>query len=404
MISGRSIVLKFADLCVLSAICVCILVGTCWAGEETRTIVDSRGIAVTIPEEIERVVTISDGLVETVMFLLGEDKKIVGVGGYGFKQILFNYSFTAADGKIYEYRDGMYPVTYLSSWIQKVPQVRVPSGSAINYETLAGFDPDLVIFRVGICPYRSMKDEGVQKTIRTIEGLGIPVVVLMGDSCFDEPTLSTISNEIRIIGKVFGKEEEAGTLADYLEAQTQMVFERTEDIPEAERPSVLVFSASASARKNGGSGSVSGIDMIDSYFIEKIVHAKNAFRDTGNPILSAEQLLALDPDVIILGTYTPYPEELYLAPYYQNLGELSAVKNRRISSFPCGFCNCAKRIEYPIEVMVIAKAAYPERFSDIDLGEWLLDFYKNVYDVDDDTAKALRSAQWMDWTVNEVRI
>jgi len=48
---------------------------------------------------------------------------------------------------------------------------------------------------------------------------------------------------------------------------------------------------------------------------------------------------------------------------------------------------------------VIAKAAYPGRFADIDLGEWLLDFYKNVYGVDDGTAKALRSAQWMDWCV-----
>ena len=57
----------------------------------------------------------------------------------------------------------------------------------------------------------------------------------------------------------------------------------------------------------------------------------------------------------------------------------------------------SNRLEYPIDVMVIAKAAYPERFDDIDLAEWLLDFYKNVYGVDDDTAKTLRSAQWMDW-------
>jgi len=51
--------------------------------------------------------------------------------------------------------------------------------------------------------------------------------------------------------------------------------------------------------------------------------------------------------------------------------------------------------------MVIAKAAYPERFEDVDLGEWLLDFYMNVYNVDRETAVELRSAQWMDWVLEE---
>ncbi|MDD2787165.1 MAG: iron ABC transporter substrate-binding protein, partial [Methanoculleus sp.] len=85
--------------------------------------------------------------------------------------------------------------------------------------------------------------------------------------------------------------------------------------------------------------------------------------------------------------------------YYQNVDELSAIKNRRVSSFPWEPCNCAKRLEYPIDVMVIAKAAYPERFADVVLEEWLLEFYENVYNVDRVTAEGLRSAQWMDWCV-----
>ncbi|HOV52702.1 MAG TPA: iron ABC transporter substrate-binding protein, partial [Methanothrix sp.] len=64
-------------------------------------------------------------------------------------------------------------------------------------------------------------------------------------------------------------------------------------------------------------------------------------------------------------------------------------------------CNCAKRQEYPIDVMVIAKAAFPDRFKDIDLGQWLLDFYQNVYGVNQETAKKLRSAQWMDWAAED---
>jgi iron complex transport system substrate-binding protein len=61
--------------------------------------------------------------------------------------------------------------------------------------------------------------------------------------------------------------------------------------------------------------------------------------------------------------------------------------------------NCEKRLEYPIDAMVIAKAAYPEIFADIDLADWLLDFYQGLYGVDRKTAKKIRAAQWMDWAV-----
>jgi iron complex transport system substrate-binding protein len=379
--------------------CLCLLQGSGLAAEEMRTVVDSRGVEVQVPVQIDRVVTISDGLIESVMFVLGVEDMIAGVGSSCIQRV-FNYTYPTADGKDYEYKDGMNPVTYLYPQVRDNPLVG-KSGAAINYEMLSGLDPDLVILRVGSCTLQSMEDEGVQKTISTIEALGIPIIVLKGPPCFDEPDLSTISDEIRIIGKVFDKEDKAQELADYLESQTQVILERTKDIPESEQPTVLIFGASPTSRQSGGAGSVKGTDTIESYFIENIVHAKNAFHEAGSPTISAEQLLALNPDAIVLGTANGYhpPEELYSAPYYQNVAELSAVKNHRVYSFPWEPCNCAKRLEYPIDVMVIAKTAYPDRFEDIDLGEWLLLFYKKVYGVDDDTARALRSAQWMDWTV-----
>ena len=368
-----------------------------------RTVVDSRGVAVQVPVEINRVVTISSGLIEEVMFVLGEEKKIVGVGGINIQNV-WVYSYPLDDGKFVNGSDGRNILQVLYPPIKELPLFMGGDG-AINYETVARLDPDLVILRVGTGGLNSMEDVGVQNTIRTFESLGIPVVVLKGPPCFDEPDLTTISDEIRIIGSVFGKEKRADNLADYLESQTQMIFERTKDIPDAERPTVLVFGMNAhrpGAVGATGAGSVKGIDTIESYFIEKIVHAKNAYRNAGSPLISAEQLLALNPDAIVLSTSFGYhpPGELYDATYYQNVRELSAVKNRRVMSLPWT-PYYSNRLEYPIDVMVIAKAAYPERFSDIDLGEWLLDFYKKVYGVDDGTAKTLRSAQWMDWCVEE---
>ncbi len=402
--------LLLVSLLVFSAGCVGAGQGRTGLGADTagyRTVIDSRGAAVAVPENIERVVTVSSGLIEEVMFVLGEEEKIVGVGGSNIQNV-WTYSYPLEDGTSVDGSDGRNILQVLYPQIKELPLIK-GSGVAINYEALAGLEPDLIILRVGTGGLNSMEDEGVQKTIQTIESLGIPIVVLKGPPCFDEPDLTTISDEIRIIGAVFGKEERADKLAKYLESQTQLVSDRTKDIPEAKRPSVLVFGINAHTRppvigsgapEKHGAGSVKGIDTVESYFIEKIVHAKNAYRNAGNPLISAEQLLALNPDAIVLCTSSGYhpPGELYDATYYKNVRELSAIKNRRVMSLPWT-PYYSNRLEYPIDVMVIAKAAYPERFSDIDLYEWLLDFYKNVYGVDDETAKALRSAQWMDWCV-----
>jgi iron complex transport system substrate-binding protein len=390
--------MNFLKGCVLAVACLCLISGAECA-DEYRTVVDSRGVQVQVPAEIERVVTVSDGIIESVLFVLGKEDKIIGVGSSGI-QMVFNYTYPSVGEETYEYQDGMNPVTYLNPQIRELPVI-MRSG-VINYEALAGLNPDLVILHVGAW-LPSMEDEEVQKMIRTIEALEIPVFVLEATQYLDDPDHSTISDEIRVLGAVFEKENKADEIADYIESQTQVVFERTEDVPDVERPTVLRFDAYPTIREAGGAGAVRGIDRVDSYLIEEIVHAKNAYQNTGNPTVSTEQLLALDPDVIILGTAGGYhpPEELYSAPYYQNAGELSAVKNRRVYSLPWTSGNCARSLEYPIAVMIIAKAAYPELFTDIKVHEWVLEFYQNVYGVDEETAIGLRSAQWLDWTVEE---
>lgn len=368
--------------------------------ENHRIVTDMRGKEVKVPKDIKRVVTVSDGLIVGVMTVLGEEETIAGVGSSCIQRV-FVYEYQTASGENYTYKDGMNPVTYLNPWIRDLPLI-AQSGQAMNYETLAGLDPDVVIIRLGSCTLRSADDGGVIKTIETIESLNIPLIVLYGPPCYEDPDISKISEEIRIIGQVFGKEDRAIELAKYLESVVEMVEERTKDISESEKPEVLMFGLSPKSRDAGGAGTVCGIDTIESYFIEDMVNAKNAYNDTGNrDILSTEQVLALNPDVIVLPTSYGYhpPSELYTAPYYQNLQELDAVKNKRVLSLPWSPCNCAKRLEYPIDIMVIAKAAYPERFDDIDLSKWLLEFYQNVYGVNVTTAEELRSAQWMDWTL-----
>lgn len=366
-----------------------------------KTVVDSRGVAVKVPTDIRRVVTISDGLVEGAMIRFGVQETLVGVGSSCIQRN-FSYVFPSVKGKNVTYVRGMNPVLYLDPGIANLPRIG-ESSVALNYETLAGLKPDVVILRLGDCTLRYPDDENVKKSISTIESLNIPLVVTYGPNAYKTATVSGITDEIRIIGEVFGKEAEAKKMSDYLEGQVNMIKQRTRDIPDSSKPRVLILGLSPTARSQGGAGQVFGTGTIESFFIEDLVNAKNSYQDSGSSFktLSAEQILANDPDKIVLCTANGYhpPMELYEAPYYQNLQELSAVRNKQVSALPWTPCNCGKRLEYPIDVMVIAKSSYPEKFSDIELSDWLIQFYENLYGVNETTAKDLRSVQWMDWTV-----
>ena len=369
--------------------------------KEVRSVVDSRGIEVKVPKEINRIIVISDGLVESTLIVLGEIEKVIAVGS-SCLQTNFKYEYPSVTEKSISYKDGMNTATYLHKRLMDIPRIS-SSDTAPNFEAIASLNPDVMFVRVGSC-WQYSNSEAVPKAIKTLEGLGIPLIVLHSPMTYKNLDMSNLSDEIRIIGRVFGKEGEADSLATYLEKQIEFVVTRTETVPEKDKPRVLLFGLSPRDRNAGAAGNVKCLDDTESYFLEELVHARNAFREKGSQkILSTENILALDPDAIVLPTSWGYhpPEEIYEAPYYQNLRELNAVKNRRVAALPWTPCNCDKRLEYPIDVMVMAKTAYPDRFKDVDLAEWLLEFYQNVYKVDRATAIKLRKTQFMEWTLQK---
>ncbi|QSZ68187.1 hypothetical protein RJ40_12120 [Methanofollis aquaemaris] len=61
----------------------------------------------------------------------------------------------------------------------------------INYESLASLDPDVVFLRKGASSFRG-SDENLEKTIKTIESLGIPLVVLVGPPYQERPDVDRI--------------------------------------------------------------------------------------------------------------------------------------------------------------------------------------------------------------------
>lgn len=368
------------------------------------TVTDMRGKNIEIPEKLDRVATIDDGFIEGVMTHLGVINKVTAIGSWSMKRD-YKYTYETTDGKTYTAK-GVNTMKFLHPWLNNIPCFNSPQGDILNYETLAKADPQLVILRVGDCTvsggsyFRGGDPAQLEKTISMIESLEIPLVVLFSPTYYGKAELSSMKEEMRVLGDVFKQRDKALKLYEYLNETEIMVRNRTKNIKN--KPTVLYFGLNSAARKQGGSGMVSGVTTPESYIIENIVNAKNSYQGKGNNIiLSGEQVYALDPDVILLPTQNGYhpANELLKAPYYQNLNQLKAVQNKRVYALPWTPMNCSRRVEYPLDILIIAKAAYPELFSDIKVHQFALDFYKKVYNVDDKTAKSLRSEQLLDWTV-----
>lgn len=372
--------------------------------EQYRYVTDMRGVQVKVPKDIQRIATIDDGFVEGVLTNLSEIERVVSAGSVGLGSSSFSQSnITLNSGTNYTFSGGSNTMCIVNPWLANVSCTESSSGmTIINYEKLASANPDVLIIRVGDCSMSANDIENNDKKISTIESLGIPVIVLYSPNNYNNSGLNTMRDEMRVIGQLFDKEKESMVLADYLENTEKMILDRTKDIPEDEKVTALYLGISSKARQSGGAGYVSGTDTPESYILETVANGRNAYQDTGSgKLLNAEQVLALNPDVIFLPTYSGYhpPIELQDATYYQNVQELQAVKNGRIYSMPYTPRNCDRRVEYPLDLLIVAKGCYPDLFQDIKVHEFSLDFYQDVYGVDRATAEKIRSAQYLDWTV-----
>ena len=263
------------------------------------------------------------------------------------------YSYPTRDGQQYSLTDGMGTMRALHPWLADLPCASRTSGDAIKYETIAAARPQVVILRIGDCTV-GRSPEVVSRMTGVFEAMGIPVVVLRSPADYRGQSLDTLRAEIDVLGRLFEAEGEASALAGELRAAEAMVQSRVRDVPDGAKPRVLYLGLASNARSSGGAAYVWGIDSAESWMIERIVGARNAYRGPGSRVLlNAEQILALDPDVIFLPTSAGFhpPRELAEAPYFRELQRLRAVREQRVYPLPWTPMNCARRLEYPLDLL-----------------------------------------------------
>ena len=360
-----------------------------------RIIIDATGTEVTIYKPPERVFQISTGLIATTMYAFGDAEKIVGKGGCtksGTTIRSFSYN-----GKSYSHNtpwciEGiLYP--------KMLDDEAIPFSGYIgqeNYETIASTNPDIII--ISTRQWGRGSGETYLKSIDTMRKLGVPVVVLNQVAKYDGDETEAVYTEVELLGKIFEKEDKAEEIINLLKEQVDFIKSRTADIPNDKKKTFLYLELSSYCAGKGGVAYVDGENTLESILIESIVNAKNEFKGSGRQLMSAEQLLNLDPDVIYLptaqGVHTP--DELYNNESYKDLQELRAIKERKVTGLPLIGCR-TERLDFPVSLMIEAKFTYPDRFQDVNVGEWLNDYHMKLYGIDEKTAQEIKRGLCLEW-------
>lgn len=223
------------------------------AGE--REITDMAGRTVVVPDEIETVFS-SSTVTAIFMYTLAPDK-LLG----------WNYELNELEKSIIleEYHD--------------LPNFGM--GDSINYEAVIAADPTIAV-NVG-----TINDKMISDCDKLSKSLGVPVVAVDGD-------LSASAEAYRFMGELLGEEKQAEKLASYAE-KTFADIEKME-VPEDKKVRIY-YGNGEDSLETAPAGSAHGqiIDMVNA------VNVADLEMGEGSRVqISAEQLLAWDPDVIVV--------------------------------------------------------------------------------------------------------
>ena len=297
--------------------------------EASRMITDSLGRQVEIPETVESVVCVGVGALRYSCYV-GAADLVVGVEDYEAKAGMTRlYQYVNFD----QFKDlpviGTNGEPYTEEIIHLGPQVIVMSKSA------------------------SVDADDLQTKT------GTPVVVVPGsDTTLDDNAYETI----RILGELYGREDRATELTDYLKGIQEDLDSRTKDIPDSEKPSVYVGGVSFKGH-HGFEGTEAGYGPF------VLIHAKNLADTTGQSgafNIDLEQVLAWDPDILFVdfNGMALINEDYAKNPDYYNA--LSAVQEGKVYS-QISFRSSASNLETALaDAYYAACVMYPQQFADVD--------------------------------------
>jgi iron complex transport system substrate-binding protein len=225
-----------------------------------------------------------------------------------------------------------------------------------NVEQLLTVNPDLVI---------QWGDRG-PGIVQPMEAVGLPVVGLRYGTEEDARAW------LRIMGTLFGQEERAKALIAWREATEAAITAAVSPVPEERRPRVLYALRWLGQRQIAGPGTYND-------HVIRLTGGRNAATGIANfAQANVEQIVAWDPDVILLNSFEAAlsPDDLYRDPL---MAGVKAVRERRVYKMPMGGYRWdPPNQESPLAWEWLATLLHPDRIEG-DLRARMRDAYRTLY-------------------------
>lgn len=226
-------------------------------------------------------------------------------------------------------------------------------------ESLAAADPEIVVDIGDIKKTVSEDMDGItQKT-------GIPAI-------FVEMNFQNAADAYRKLGKIFGEEEKAEKLSNYVERVNHEIADGMKNINEKIR---FVYLTGDNGLGSNPKGSFH-MQMLDTLG-ENIFVSEEKSAKGGENEISQEELIAADPDVIIFGPGSIY-EDVTENPAFKDLRAIKEKRYVEAPSVPYNWVGFPPSVNRFLGAQWIAKLFYPEEF-DYDLKERVKEYYKLFY-------------------------
>ena len=300
----------------------------------TRTVRDTWGREVVIPENVENIVCLGSGAPRIAAYL-NVMHMLVGAEDHDKKgeNVLRDYSMVYYDD------------------IKDLPAVGAGGGSGANNgyaEQIIQVQPDVIL--------AGFSQEAAEELQRQT---GIPVVCVrylsinfVDDSFF---------NAMRVFAEVVGAQERCETVLKFIDDCKKDLNDRTKDIPDSAKKTAYTGAVTFSGQ-HGFAGTYANFGPFMGI---NALNVADVVKDTNYFETDLEKIVEWDPDVIFLD---PGNMDLVNDEYKTNPGyfdALRAVQEGNVYTMP-SFNNCGTNVTYALmDAYYAGVVLYPDAFADV---------------------------------------
>jgi iron complex transport system substrate-binding protein len=293
------------------------------------TVTDQLGREVTIEQDPQRIVT-AYYITSSLLIALDLDDRIVGIENNPEKRAIYGLG---------------------APQLLELPQIG--TAKELDVEAVMALEPDLLVLPMKL-----------KSIVPTLEELGLTVLIV------DPEDQARVNGMIQLVGQATNRSDLAESILSWIASQQEFLEEALQDV---QMPTVYL-AGNSSMLKTAGDAMYQA-DMIR---LAGGANVAAAIEDTYWAEIDYEQLLAWDPEYIILAAEATYSVEDVLAD--PNLADCKAVVNGNVYRLP----NQAEAWDSPVPGSILgavwlANILHPDKISDAECTARMNAFYETFY-------------------------